>query len=52
MPIEEEIVDQGEYLDFDLGLDHLFYSAGLNGCLFEEPKYRSVFSQIGDQDMS
>ena len=45
---EEDIVDQGEDLDFDPELDNLFYSAGLDDCLFDESEYKSMFSQIGD----
>ena len=51
MPTEEEILDQGEDLDFDPELDQLFYTAGQDDCLFEESEYRSMLSQVGDQDM-
>ena len=51
MPIEDNIVDQGEDLDFDPSFDNLFYSAGLDDCLFNESEYRSTYSQVGDQDM-
>ena len=36
MPIEDNIVDQGEDLDFDPSFDNLFYSAGLDDCLFDD----------------
>ena len=36
MPREEEILDQGEDLDFDPELDQLFYAAGQDDCLFQE----------------
>ena len=51
MPIEDNVVDQGEDLDFDPSFDNLFYSAGLDDCLFDESEYRSTYSQVGDQDM-
>ena len=51
MPREEDIIDECEYLDFDPEFDHLFYSAGLDDCLFKESEYRSMFAQIGDQNM-
>ena len=50
MPREEDIVDQGEELDFDPELDKLF-SSNLDDCLFDESEYRSMFSQIGDHGM-
>ena len=51
MPREEDIVDQGEKLDFDPEFDNLFYSANVDDCLFDESEYRLMFSQIGDQEM-
>lgn len=51
MPREEDIIDEGEDLDFDPEFDHLFYSAGLDDCLFKESEYCSMFDQIGDQNM-
>ena len=51
MPIEDNIVDQGEQLDFDPELEHLFYSSELDNCLFDKADYESIQSQIGDQDM-
>ena len=36
MTIEDNIVDQGKDLDFDFELDHLFYSAELDNCVFNE----------------
>ena len=51
MPIEDNIVDQGEDLDFDPELDDFFYSSALDDCLFDVDEYRSILSQIGDQDM-
>ena len=51
MPREEDIIDEGEDLDFNPEFDHLFYSAGLDDCLFEESEYCSIFTQIGDQNM-
>ena len=51
MPIEDNIVDQGEDLDFDPSFDNLFYSAGLDDCLFDESEYCSTYLQVGDQDM-
>ena len=52
MPIEDNIVDQGEDLDFDPELEDLFYSAALDDCLFYVDEYRSILLQIGDQDMA
>ena len=50
MPSEDNVIDQGEVLDFYPEFDHLFYSSNLDDCLFDEPsEYRSTYSQIGDQ---
>ena len=51
MPSEEHTIDQGEALDFDPEFEHLFYSAGLDDCLFDESEEQSMLSQVGDQDL-
>ena len=51
MPIEDNIVDLDEDLDFDPELDDLFYSAALDDCLFDVDIYQSILYQIGDQNM-
>ena len=42
MPSKEDIVDQGEDLDFVPEFDHLFYSFSLDDCLFEDFEYCST----------
>ena len=51
MPSEEDIVDQGEDLDFDPEFDHLFYLSSLDDCLLEDSEYHLTWSQVGDQDI-
>ena len=51
MPSKDNVVNQGEDLDFDPGFDHLFYSTGLDNCLFDKSNYCSMFTQVGDQDL-
>ena len=51
MAIEDHVLDENEDLDIDPDLDCLYDSSGIDNCLIEEEKYRSSFSQIGDQGM-
>ena len=49
MPIEDNVIDQGEDLDFDPAFD-LFYSAELDDYLFDESECRSTYSQVRYQN--
>ena len=48
MPSKNNVVDEGEDLDFDPEFDN---SAGIDDYLFDEEDYRLMFTQIGDQDL-
>ena len=48
---EEDVVDQGDKLDFEPEFDNLFYSGNLDDCMFDESECCSIFSLIGDHEM-